>query len=203
MDQINYNSGDELQRAIDEIANSNDFSFQNEMEKDSSAELEKVFAESDVMNAQSAMNEFDENKKEPQFLTNEPNTQSIVNNEFNEEIKKPEVDEFGQIKTGSEFGQVRAENEFEVGSGDVKKMIETENKDLNDFSRIKKEMLLELFPLMDKIQVGDNQKFRIYKEILEETGNKEVIGMAYGLVKKFSDEKEKAEALMYLLEKLS
>lgn len=203
MDQINYNSGDELQRAIDEIANSNDFSFQNEMEKDSSAELEKVFAESDVMNAQSVMNEFDENKKEPQFLTNEPNTQSIVNNEFNEEIKKPEVDEFGQIKTGSEFGQVRAENEFEVGSGDAKKMIETENKDLNDFSRIKKEMLLELFPLMDKIQVGDNQKFRIYKEILEETGNKEVIGMAYGLVKKFSDEKEKAEALMYLLGKLS
>lgn len=203
MDQINYNSGDELQRAIDEIANSNDFSFQNETEKDSSAELEKVFAESDVMNAQSVMNEFDENKKEPQFLTNEPNTQSIVNNEFNEEIKKPEVDEFGQIKTGSEFGQVRAENEFEVGSGDIKKMIETENKDLNDFSRIKKEMLLELFPLMDKIQVGDNQKFRIYKEILEETGNKEVIGMAYGLVKKFSDEKEKAEALMYLLGKLS
>lgn len=70
-----------------------------------------------------------------------------------------------------------------------------------DLEKVKEEMLRDLIPLMDKINIMPEQKYKIYKQMLEKTGDKSVIAKAYEAVKGISDEAMRAEALLYLLEK--
>ena len=66
---------------------------------------------------------------------------------------------------------------------------------------VKKQMLQDLYPLMDKIKINPDQKFKVYKQMIESTGDKEMITAAYDTAKSLSDETERAEALLYLIEK--
>ena len=66
---------------------------------------------------------------------------------------------------------------------------------------VKKQMLQDLYPLMDKIKINPDQKFKVYKQMIESTGDKEMITAAYDTAKSLADETERAEALLYLIEK--
>lgn len=70
-----------------------------------------------------------------------------------------------------------------------------------DLGSVKQAMLRDLFPLMDKVNMGPEQKYDIYKEMIETTGDKSMIPAAYEAVKSIADETAKAEALLYLVDK--
>ena len=77
-----------------------------------------------------------------------------------------------------------------------------ENEGANmQFEEVKKQMLQDLYPLMDKIKMQPEQKFKVYKQMIESTGDKEMITAAYDTAKSLTDETERAEALLYLIEK--
>lgn len=195
----NINGGDELQKAIDEIAATPDFGMGANMESDAmDEELEKVFNSLDI--------NLGEEKKNDGALAGVANdaisggASNAMNNTANNVGGFGETGGFGGV---SGFG-VEAKG-FEEKGGDFQMGTEKMGEETNSkkrFEEVRKEMLLELFPLMDKISVGDEQKFKIYQEMYEATGNKEMIAKAYENVKKFNDEQKKAEALMYLIEKL-
>ena len=81
--------------------------------------------------------------------------------------------------------------------------IEDSNAEVKDaqFEEVKKQMLQDLYPLMDKIKMQPEQKFKVYKQMIESTGSKDMITSAYEAVKEISNEQEKAEALLFLVEK--
>lgn len=70
-----------------------------------------------------------------------------------------------------------------------------------DLAKVKESMLKDLFPLMDKITMQPEQKFKVYKQMIESTEDKSMIAAAYETVKGITDETVKAEALLYLVEK--
>src|SRR5574344_721625 len=70
----------------------------------------------------------------------------------------------------------------------------------DDLENIKKQMLADLYPLMDKIKVNPEEKYRIYKKMIESTHDKKIIDDAYAVTKELTDESVKAEALLFLLE---
>ncbi len=71
----------------------------------------------------------------------------------------------------------------------------------DDLEKVKEEMLRDLIPIMDRINIMPEQKYKIYKQMLGKTGDKSVIAKAYEAVKSITDEAARAEALLYLLEK--
>lgn len=79
----------------------------------------------------------------------------------------------------------------------------TEGGEASDvqFEEVKKQMLQDLYPLMDKIKMQPEQKFKVYKQMIETTGSKEMIASAYEAVKGIGNEEERAEALLFLVEK--
>lgn len=70
-----------------------------------------------------------------------------------------------------------------------------------NLEEIKKQMLQDLYPLMDKIKMQPEQKFKVYKQMIETTGSKEMIASAYEAVKGIDSEETRAEALLFLVEK--
>lgn len=70
-----------------------------------------------------------------------------------------------------------------------------------DLGSVKQAMLRDLFPLMDKVELAPEQKYDIYKEMIETTGDKNMIPAAYEAVKGIADDAVKAEALLYLVDK--
>jgi len=66
---------------------------------------------------------------------------------------------------------------------------------------VKAEIMRDLFPLMDKVQVEPEQKFDIYREMLDTTKDSTMVADAYAAAKNIADETKKAEALLYLLKK--
>ena len=73
--------------------------------------------------------------------------------------------------------------------------------DDSQFEEVKKQMLQDLYPLMDKIKMQPEQKFKVYKQMIETTGSKEMITSAYEAVKEIGNEEARAEALLFLVEK--
>lgn len=71
-----------------------------------------------------------------------------------------------------------------------------------DLEVVKKEMLRELFPLMDKINLKPEQKFRVYREMIESTQDKGMVAKAYESARMIENEQQKGEALVFLLEQL-
>ena len=71
----------------------------------------------------------------------------------------------------------------------------------DQFENVKKQMLQDLYPLMDKIKMQPEQKFKVYKQMIETTGSKEMITSAYEAVKEIGSEEARAEALLFLVEK--
>lgn len=69
-----------------------------------------------------------------------------------------------------------------------------------DTSGIKAEMMRELFPIMDEVEMEPEQKYDVLNEMLKTTGDKEIIKKAFEEVKKFPDKKRKAKELLHLIE---
>lgn len=70
-----------------------------------------------------------------------------------------------------------------------------------NLEEVKKSMLRDLFPLMDKITMRPEQKYKVYKQMIESTNDKNMIPAAYEAVKGIEDEQQKAEALLFLVDK--
>ena len=77
----------------------------------------------------------------------------------------------------------------------------TEEMNADQFENVKKQMLQDLYPLMDKIKMQPEQKFKVFKQMIESTGSKEMIASAYEAVKGIGNEEVRAEALLFLVEK--
>ncbi len=69
-----------------------------------------------------------------------------------------------------------------------------------EMSDVKKSMISDLIPLMDKVSLTPEKQFGFYKELIDATHNKELVPGAYSAAKKMADDKERAEALLYLID---
>lgn len=69
-----------------------------------------------------------------------------------------------------------------------------------NFSDLKKAMLRDLLPLVEKINLPAEKKFKIYAEAIEMGDGKEMIDKAYQAARGIMDETDRGEALLYLLE---
>ncbi|MBQ3310303.1 hypothetical protein IJG73_02585 [Candidatus Saccharibacteria bacterium] len=70
-----------------------------------------------------------------------------------------------------------------------------------DLGSVKQAMLRDLYPLMDKVELAPERKYDVYKEMIETTGDINMIPAAYEAVKGIADDSAKAEALLYLVDK--
>lgn len=68
--------------------------------------------------------------------------------------------------------------------------------------QIKEAALRDLVPLLDHLNLNPNQKFNIYRNIFEELRDYTVLEPAYLAAKEISDETDRAEALLYLVESI-
>ena len=68
-----------------------------------------------------------------------------------------------------------------------------------EMSAIKRDMIKDLIPLMDKVSLEPEKQFGLYKEVIDATHDKDLVAGAYNAAKKMADDKERAEALLYLI----
>ena len=68
-----------------------------------------------------------------------------------------------------------------------------------DLAEVKAEMVKELLPIIDKVDVESEKKFDLYKEAIESTHDKSMIPAAHEAAKAIADDTKKAEALLYLI----
>lgn len=69
-----------------------------------------------------------------------------------------------------------------------------------ELGEVRQAMMHDLFPLMDKVEMSAEKKYELYHEMLEATKDESMVPAAYDVVKGIADDKERAEALLYLLE---
>ena len=67
-------------------------------------------------------------------------------------------------------------------------------------AEVKQAALRDLVPLLDKIDMTNTQKFKIYQEIFEDLKDYTALEPAYQVARSIEDETERAEALLYLVE---
>ena len=67
-------------------------------------------------------------------------------------------------------------------------------------AEVKQAALRDLVPLLDKVNMTNSQKFKIYKEIFEDLKDYTVLEPAYQAARSIEDETERAESLLYLVE---
>lgn len=67
---------------------------------------------------------------------------------------------------------------------------------------IKKAALRDLVPLLDKLNMDASQKFKIYQDIFSDLKDYSVLEPAYNAAREISNESERAEALLYLVESI-
>ena len=68
-----------------------------------------------------------------------------------------------------------------------------------EMSEMKRNMIKDLIPLMDKVSLDPEKQYGLYKEVIDATHDKDLVAGAYNAAKKISDDKERAEALLYLI----
>ena len=69
-----------------------------------------------------------------------------------------------------------------------------------DLDRVKINALNEIRPIVEAVDILPEKKFTIYKDIIELTDDKACIEPAYNAARQIADEKERAEALLYIIE---
>ena len=69
-----------------------------------------------------------------------------------------------------------------------------------DLDRVKINALNEILPILETVDILPEKKFTIYKDIIELTDDKACIEPAYNAARQIADEKERAEALLYIIE---
>ena len=71
-----------------------------------------------------------------------------------------------------------------------------------NMEQVKKAALRDLVPILGKININTSEKFRIYRDIFEDLKDYTVLEPAYKAAREIPDEKERAEALLYLVESI-
>ena len=71
-----------------------------------------------------------------------------------------------------------------------------------NIKQIKEAALRDLVPLLNNLNMSASQKFNLYKDILEELHDYTVVEPAYHAAAEITDETERAEALLYLVESI-
>ena len=71
-----------------------------------------------------------------------------------------------------------------------------------DIHQVKKAALRDLAPLLDRLDMNPSQKFNLYRNIFEDLKDHSVLERAYHAASEIPDEKERAEALLYLVESI-
>ena len=69
-----------------------------------------------------------------------------------------------------------------------------------DLDRVKINALNEIRPILETVDILPEKKFTIYKDIIELTDDKACIEPAYNAARQIADEKQRAEALLYIIE---
>ena len=69
-----------------------------------------------------------------------------------------------------------------------------------DLDRVKINELNEILTILETVDILPEKKFTIYKDIIELTDDKACIEPAYNAARQITDEKERAEALLYIIE---
>ena len=69
-----------------------------------------------------------------------------------------------------------------------------------DLDHVKINALNEIRPILETVDILPEKKFTIYKDIIELTDDKACIEPAYNAARQIADEKERAEALLYIIE---
>lgn len=68
--------------------------------------------------------------------------------------------------------------------------------------QIKEAALRDLLPLLDHLDMTPSQKFHLYRDIFENLRDYTVLESAYHAASEIPDERERAEALLYLIESI-
>lgn len=76
------------------------------------------------------------------------------------------------------------------------------NADNNDLATIKKDALLELRPLIDKLDLAPEEKFDIYLLLLRSTDDITLIAPAHLVAKDIADESRRAQALLDIIKEI-
>ena len=66
--------------------------------------------------------------------------------------------------------------------------------------QVRESALRDLAPLLAHMSINPSQKFRIYRDMFEDLHDYAVLEPAYRAAKEIADEKERGEALLYLIE---
>jgi len=82
----------------------------------------------------------------------------------------------------------------------INKLEDTMDKATSEISEVKRNMIADLIPLMDKVQVSPEKQFKLYKELIDATHESDLIPGAYAAAKRMTDETARAEALLYLID---
>ena len=69
-----------------------------------------------------------------------------------------------------------------------------------DLEKVKSMALSDLRPILESVDIEPEKKFKIYKEIIDQTEDKACIEPAYNAAKAIEDQKAKAEALLFIVE---
>lgn len=69
----------------------------------------------------------------------------------------------------------------------------------SEIERVKKQALHDLAPLLEKMNINQDQKLRIYFDILE-SGDMSVLSMAYNSIKSLPDDNLRGEALLRIID---
>lgn len=78
----------------------------------------------------------------------------------------------------------------------------TPPSNVNDLDGIKKDALTELRPLVDKLDLGPEEKFDIYLLLLRSTDDKTLIAPAHAAAKNIPDEAKRAQALLDVIKEI-
>lgn len=68
--------------------------------------------------------------------------------------------------------------------------------------QIKEAALRDLLPLLDRLDMNASQKFGIYRDVFEDLRDYTILEPAYKAAKNISDDTERANALLYLIESI-
>jgi len=72
----------------------------------------------------------------------------------------------------------------------------------DDLEGIKKTALVELRPLIDKVELPPEEKFDTYLMLIRSTDDSSLIGPAHAAAQSISDEKRRAEALLDIIKEI-
>lgn len=71
-----------------------------------------------------------------------------------------------------------------------------------DKDQVKEAALRDLAPIISKLDISSEKKFDIYKTVIDEYHDSSVIAPAYKTASDIKDDKERAEALLYIIESI-